>query len=46
MTRLLTFLLGPIFAREALSVARERRYFWSRVLYCGCFLVVILLIGQ
>jgi ABC-type transport system involved in multi-copper enzyme maturation permease subunit len=46
MLRLLTLLLGPIFAKEVIEVARRRRYYWNRVLYGSALLAALLLVGE
>ena len=46
MLRVLTFLLGPIFAKEALEVARGRRYYGSPLLYGLLLLAVVVLVAK
>ncbi len=42
MQRVLTVLLGPVFAKEMVEISRRRRYFLNRVLYGGALLLAFL----
>jgi ABC-type transport system involved in multi-copper enzyme maturation permease subunit len=46
MLRLLAAVLGPIFAKEMLEIARRRRYFFNRVFYGAVLLLVLFVIWE
>jgi ABC-type transport system involved in multi-copper enzyme maturation permease subunit len=46
MLRLLAALLGPIFAKEAVEIARRKRYYFNRLLYGAALLVALLIIWE
>ena len=46
MLRVLASLLGPIFAKEAVEIARRKRYYVNRVLYGLVLLVSLFVVLQ
>ena len=46
MLRLLAALLGPIFAKELVEMARRRRYYFNRVLYGAALLFAVFLVWE
>jgi ABC-2 family transporter protein len=46
MLRVLASLLGPIFAKEAVEIARRKRYYVNRVLYGLALFVALFLVWQ
>ena len=44
MQRLLSALMGPVFAKEIVEITRRKRYFVNRVLYGAALLCALLVV--
>lgn len=42
MQRILSGLLGPVFAKEMVEISRRRRYYWNRILYGGALFLALI----
>ena len=44
MLRLLSMLIGPVFAKEMVEMSRRKRYYFNRVLYGGVLLFALFVV--